>query len=495
MIEQKNIEKRIVELEFSSPQLEMVETTAGLTLFHSGVGGGKTHIIGARNAIYAKEYPHVRGFIGANTYQQLTKSTLVGVFKFWDKIGLRRDVDYVVDKQPPESFKIYGARLKKYDNTISFSNGKLLFLGSMENYQAIDGQEFAHADLDETKDTPKEAVTEVILPRLRQIGLWLDKKGKITKEESEGVSGFTQLNIHTSPAKTDWLIEMFELDKFYDEIADTIFTPGEYFRKRIGNKFIVISSTFHNEKNLAPGYIQDKLIEPNKHNEHLLNMLVYGSPLAKSGNEYYNKFERKKHIAEVEMPINIPVHIGFDFNRIPYITAGLYKIWFKEDVKRWHVHKFDEVCLIPPKNTTNDLCEEIIIRHADKIKSGIFYYGDYSGKNRRTNSDDNDYDVIKRKLMKYLGNTSDRVIVNEPVVNRKEFMNRVFFGSLPIDFTMSPKCINLIKDCEFLTEGPDGGKLKKKETVNNVTYEKYGHTSDETEYVFTSVFNQIFKQQ
>jgi len=483
---------KTVELIFSDPQLEIMESNAQINLFHAGVGSGKTYIIGARNAMFAIKYPHVRGFIGANTYSQLSKSTLVGVFKFWAMVGLHRDIHYVVNIIPPPSFKIIGEKLNSYDNTISFSNGKLIFLASLENYQAIDGIEIAHADLDETKDTPEIAVKEVILARLRQKGLWLDKRGDITTIEAEGVKGYNPLNIYTSPAKTDWISEWFDFPKYFEEISATIFSKETYFRKRIGDKLVVISSTYHNEDNLPSGYIESKLIDPNKHNEHRVAMLVYGSPLAKAGNEYYSRFDRLLHVKDVEMPDGVPIHIGFDFNRVPYITGGLYKIWFKKEVNRWHIHKFDEVCLPPPNNVTEDLCDEIISLYGHQLKSGVYYYGDHSGKNRRTNSTDHDFDIIERKLKPYLNSTSDRVIVNQSVVARKEFMNRIFFGSVPIDFTMAPKCKHLIADCEFLQEGPDGGKLKKKVTVDGVTFEKYGHTSDETEYVITSAFEQYF---
>ena len=112
-----NIQSRVVEFEFSDPQLEILESTAQIKLFHAGVGSGKTHIIGADNLILAINYPHVRGFIGANTYSQLSKSTLVGVFKLWASFGIIRDVHYVVNIMPPPDYKIYGERLERYNNT------------------------------------------------------------------------------------------------------------------------------------------------------------------------------------------------------------------------------------------------------------------------------------------------------------------------------------------------------------------------------------------
>ncbi len=488
---------RTVELEFSAPQMEIIESNAQIKLFHAGVGSGKTHIIGYDNIYLAKRFPHVRGFIAANTYSQLTKSTLVGVFKFWASVGIVRDVHYVVDKIPPPNYKIIGEKLKSYDNTISFSNGKLIFLASLDNYKAIDGIEIGHAHLDETKDTAEEAVREVILARLRQVGMWLDAQGNITDNPALGVVGYNPLSIFTSPAKTDWLSEWFDFPKYFEEINDTIFEPGNYFRKRIGDRLVVISSTYHNEHNLPAGYIQSKLIDPNSHNEHRVNMIVYGSPLAKSGNEYYTRFDRLKHVRkllpeEMEYFNNSNLHIGFDFNVVPYITGGLYKFWFNKETQRWRIHKFAELCLEQPNNTTEDLCSTMIELYSHEMKKGLFYYGDYSGKNRNTISHEHNFNVIERKLKPYLNSTSDRVIVNLPVASRKEFMNKIFYGSLPIDFTMDPSCVKLVADCEFLQEGPDGGKLKKKVTVNGVSFEKYGHTSDETEYVITSAFNQYF---
>lgn len=484
-----------IEIEFSDPQLEILESNAQVNLFYAGVGSGKTYLIGAKNAMYMAQFPHVRGFIGANTQEQLTKSTLVGVFKFWFLIGLRMDVHYVVDKQPPKNFKVIGERLKSYHNTISFQNGKLIFLSSLENYKAIDGIEFGHADLDETKDTKEEAVREVIIARLRQVGMYINKRGAITADPTDAREGFNPLNIYTSPAKSQWLSEWFEFEKHFEEISQKIFSKTDYFRKRIKNKLVVISSTYHNEHNLPIGYIENKLIEPNSHNQHRIDMLVYGSPLAKSGNEFYNRWDRQKHIQIIQTPKNLPIHIGFDFNRKPYITGGLYKIWFKKDVERWHIHKFDEICLPPPNNVTEDLCKEMVNLWQHELKNGVTYYGDYSGGNRRTNSKEDDYDVVRRILKPFLHNSSDKVIVNERVIKRKEFMNKMFYGSLPIDFTCDPKCKNFINDAEYMKEGPDGKKFKQLGTdETGMSYEKYGHCADETEYVVTSAFDMYFNR-
>src|SRR5690606_13650101 len=152
------------------------------------------------------------------------------------------------------------------------------------------------------------------------------------------------LNIYTSPAKERWIADMFSLQDYFDEINASIFDKGNYFRKRIGNKLVVIASAYFNEENLSPGYIQ-RMIDANSANPDLIKMNVFGYPFGKDGGEYYPRFDRLKHVKDIATPENCAVTISFDFNRRPYITAGLYKAWYKQDVGRWHVHRFGEVCL------------------------------------------------------------------------------------------------------------------------------------------------------
>jgi len=156
-------------IELTNPQSDVLESTAQRILMHCGVGSGKSHAIGFVALDFARNNPEVRGFIGANTFSQLTKSTLDRVFKVWeDEFMLKRDVHYVIDIIPPPNWKVYGPRLKSYENTITFNNGALIFTASLDNYKVIDGTEFGWACLDETKDTKEEAVKEVIVARLRQ---------------------------------------------------------------------------------------------------------------------------------------------------------------------------------------------------------------------------------------------------------------------------------------------------------------------------------------
>jgi hypothetical protein len=176
------------------------------------------------------------------------------------------------------------------------------------------------------------------------------------------------------------------------------------------------------------------------------------------------------------------------------MTCTLWQIKYNSETNRYLVRAFDEFCLKNPKNNCEALAKEIEAKYSRLMKKGIFYYGDYSGKNGSVLVAEfkNNYAVLEKYLRAYINNSSDRVIVNQSLTKRRQFMNNAFAGALPIDMEIHNKCIELINDFEFLKEGPDGGKLKLKVKENDITFEERGHTCDSAEYFLTSAFDQLF---
>ncbi len=468
----------------------------------SGQGGGKSHTGGLLAADFAINYPEVRGFIGTNTYGQLTKSTLDRIFKVWmETFGWVKDIEYVVDKIPPATFKIYGPKLKSYENTISFNCGCLIFLGSLDNYKTIEGSEFAWAILDETKDTKEEAVKEVITGRLRQKGFWVDDEGGLYTDENKAKANkcksWNPLYILTSPAKVLWINEWFGLSDKYNDISRKIFSKTDYYSLIENDKHVVIYSSYHNEDNLSENYLEQRKKDL-AGNQNLIDALIYGSPIAKTGGEFFNQFERLKHVAEVKFLPEHNVHISLDFNLVPYITMTLWQIINNDGT--YEVRCFDEMCLSSPKNNTEDLCTEFKKKYydfEDKKPPGLFFYGDASGKTGNTASKEHNFEVLERVLKKQLNHNSNRVMKsNLSVVKTRDFCNKALYGGLPVKILIDEKCKNFITDLEFMKEGPDGEKLKetKKDPQTGRTYEKYGHTSDSFRYFLVSAFISLFEK-
>ncbi len=113
-------------------------------------------------------------------------------------------------------------------------------------------------------------------------------------------------------------------------------------------------------------------------------MLIFGSPIAKSGGEFFIRFERLKHVGKVPFDPKLNVHISLDFNVAPYITMTCWHIKLAED-GMYDVGCFDEFCLTAPKNNTEDLCNDFKAKYIVPLEAkgqrspGLFYYGDASG--------------------------------------------------------------------------------------------------------------------
>jgi len=488
------------QIEVSAPQDEILSSCEQFNLFLAGVGSGKSHVAGLLSADFVLNHPHVCGFIGANTLDQLSGSTLRRVFKVWEGMfGWKRDINYRVNITPPKEWIKFGEQLERYNKVITFDNGAVIFTGSMDNYSAIDGAEWGWCILDETKDTKEEAVTETVIPRVRQVGLWINKQtGDVAHEPKPGYVDWNPRYFLTSPAKVDWLNEMFNIcdQEIVEDIHRRIFSKDDFYQRVKDGQKVVISSTYHNEGNLPKNYIPD-LLSTYAGNQNRINMLIYGSPVAKTGGEYYSGFGRDENVKACPYLKDAPIHAAFDFNVNPYMSCLLFQVVKVEGV--YHVRFFDEIICESPKNNTEATCLELEGKYlAKNPKGGLFYTGDATGKNKNTATTEHNYDVIRRTLFKYVSASSDRTLIRNPnLIQSRDFVNKLLAGGFPnIEVFIDPRCKKLIIDLEFLKEGPDGGPLKQvvKDKVNGTSYQKYGHVSDAFKYGLIATFNTLYEQ-
>ena len=488
------MEEIAIEQEVSNPQLAILESTSQINLFLAGMGSGKTYLGGIISRNLIADFPLVRGFIGANTYDQLNTSTLFRIREYWKSVGItewsRENPGgiYVSSKEPPTEWKKCERNFDRFNNIISFINGALIFIGSLDNAVAHSGKEFGWAILDETKDSREEDVKEIILTRLRQPGIFL-KNGQIINrgEQSEQ---WNPLYILTSPAKVQWINEWFGLGDYAQEITNKIYSHSEFFEKVINGRKVVISSTYHNVMNVGENYIQSML---DNNSEDRGKSIVYGNPFTSTGGEFYTSFNRLVHVDEVPVLDNYAVHISYDFNVVPYITLLLWQ--FVDVGNKKQARCFKEYCLASPHNTTEDITIRAMRDYDKYMMNGLFYYGDATGKARDTRSNYHNYDIVQRVLRHYLNNYSDRVPAKNPLVlTRRDFINALLESKHDVQILIDKDCKNLITDMEFVKEDQEGRKMKEMatDTITKQRYEKYGHCSDSLDYVLVEYFKAIF---
>ena len=520
-------------LNLSHPQASVYYARTPLVLDMAGQGAGKTENIGVQSGDMINRFPKAIGFIAANTYLQLSQTTLKKAMDTWRKYYGWDEYDkndnpsgfYVIDKKPPAHFRKF-TRLRKYNNTISFKNGALLFTGSLDNYLAHDGKEFAWAHLDETKDTKKEAVTQVILSRLRQAGLyyreetddlyWIDDKKEAKKQ---GLTAYNPCCIHTTPALggVDWIIDLFGLARLEPVISKTLANPDDYFYYVRKNVTVVIYQTYWNEANLPENYITNARLRLTDEEQKIF---IEGNPFTKTGNEYFPEFQRSKHVFDnIRLDFTKRMHVMYDFNVMPYITQivaqidNVIKFYNKstgekvefleggevgfEAINVMRIKICRELCKKPPENETEQACDALGLWLKENEFSGdIAVYGDASGHSRITGlASLTQYKIIKRILSKYFANDVLAKKANISVLQRKKLMNRIFAGKFPeIEIYIDSSCILSIRDFEFLKQDVNG-KFKEKEIdkATGKAYEKIGHTSDAIEYFICEVLRNYLK--
>lgn len=508
------------QIKLSEPQMRVFESRKPLTLNMAGQRGGKSHLIGIKTALFAINFPKIRGLIGANTYMQLTQSTLVATKRVWKSyFGLTEyddkgnpSGDYVVHKQPPFHFKKF-ENFDNYRSIISFKNGAVVFMASLENYEAHDGKEIGWAELDETKDTKEEALKAVILARLSQPGLYYHRETlEMVSEDDvledpesysrEMLVPFNPCCINTSPAigVVKWLTDMFNLQDYEKEIFEQITDPDDYFYMEEGEKAVCIYSTYWNEHNLPENYIDIRL---SNLSESEGMKFVYGFPFARTGDSYFRGFNKMKHVVPVSFVPGRAIHITYDFNVKPYMTLIVNQVEVDHDLKEFRINVIKEYCLASPQNSTEAVTRRLLDDFS-RFDPHFFYYGDATGDFRQPGSGDHtQFDTVREILARYISKASDRVPrKNKSVLNRRDFVDKILEEKLVISYggqdfkvvlRIDPRCEKTIGDFQWLKEGVDG-KLKEKEEdpETKVKFEKIGHTSDAEEYFICELLEEYY---
>jgi len=286
------------EICLSKSQMEFLDSKEAFTLYCGGIGSGKTHA-GAFWAItMILKYPGVKGLITANSYSQLKKATLQGLFKLLDEL------------QIPYQYK-------QQDSEIHIAN-TIVYVMSMEKYDLLRGVEVGWVWSDEVAFNRKEAF-EVLIGRIRGKGP-LQWKGT------------------TTPNGFNWLYKRF------------VENPGSSSK-------VIHSTTIQNARNLGVNYI--KQLKEN-YDDRLAQQELDGKFINLSSGRVYYNFDREKHVKKFDI-FGRFIDMGLDFNVHPlcgiyayekageiYVTDELYQEnsnTFKAaaEIKRKYKFKVDKI--------------------------------------------------------------------------------------------------------------------------------------------------------
>lgn len=266
-------------------------------------------------------------------------------------------------------------------------------------------------------------------------------------------------------------------------------------------KYQSIHSTYRDNKFVTPERIarHEQLKEINPYYYQIFTLGLWGN--RQTGGQFYKCYSQSKHIGKAVYDKLLPLHLTFDFNVNPYMSASVWQI---QDEKK--ARKIDEIILPHPRNTSMAVCAEFERRFMSH-NAGLFLYGDPGGLKQSTadetfvrvkEKDYNEFNKIKIQLSKFKPQL--RVSrVYPPVKLRGDFINTIFEIKFEgIEILFGENCKHTHAEYANLKEASDGTKHKEKykDETTGVTCEKWGHISDGDDYFLTEAFrHELIKYQ
>lgn len=421
--------------------------------FYGGAAGGGKSYLGCYWKVYRRlRYPNSRGVTGRSVLKRIKESTLVTYLKVLGECGLKAGRDY---------------RYNGAEYYIEFANGsretfiELAYKPSDPDYQRLGSTEFTDAWIEEAGDSVPEKAFEVLQTRIR----WkLHDYGIIPKMLITGNPGYY------------WARDRFVMDR-----------EGNPIELKPHQKYIHATVSDNPDKGFVKLY---KSSLENLTNDYDKARLLHGdwNATERTGAEFYFNFNTQVHVKELgEVKPKLPLHLTFDFNRVPHMTLLIIQVEGKD------IRVVDEICLKPPKSNTPATVKEFVRRY-QSFEDMIFIYGDPSGKNGQTITEDerHNFSEARRILQEAKFSVRERLLRSAPSpAKRGEYINNIFAGKQDgLSITINHKCNDTIEDLLYLKTAPDGNKLKKRITdpKTGISYEPYGHETDALEYFICSAY-------
>lgn len=434
--------------------------------FGGGARSGKSYLLCLHEIIEATQWPGTRGLIAREEFTALRDSTMKTFFD--EAIPL---MGYVEGKH----FTYNGA-----EQTITWANGSETMFRHMKykpsdpNNSKIGSTAYTRVSLDEADE-----IDERLADMLR------------------GRTGYKQpphggkMLVTGNPGEY-WTKYRYVYTRENDPVAP-------HPKRRV-----VLATVEDNPDPLVRQQYRELMQDLNEYDKA---RLLYGDWLAqpRTGKEFFWAFKSNTHVRKgVYDPLK-PLHIGLDFNRAPYMTLVVSQVHKERigHVDKYVVQGLKEYCLSHPFNTTEAVCKAFLQDTIDGAfaghRSGLYVYGDYSGKTAKTSTVggiEHDYDVVWHVLDRHLSGVSDRVIPNPPHRRVSKWVNDTFNGLTSVAFYFDPSMSNSIRDFQSLKEDADGSILKEKvrDPATLKSMEKGGHCAQANYYIWTSLFHDSFEE-
>jgi len=147
--------------------LHLLNTAPYNTLI-AGRGFSKSFTNGLKQARKVALMPRSVGLFTSPTYSMIYTKTLIPMKAAWEQhMGYVEGIHYVVGKVPPKHFDKPYHKPHRYENAVTFWNGRTIIFGSFDRPSLISGGSYDDCDNDEAYLVDKEDYDNYVIPTLR----------------------------------------------------------------------------------------------------------------------------------------------------------------------------------------------------------------------------------------------------------------------------------------------------------------------------------------
>jgi hypothetical protein len=361
-------------------------------------GFSKSFTNGLKQARKVELMPRSLGLFTSPTYSMIYSKTLIPMKAAWDQhMGYIEGIHYVVGKAPLKHFDKPYHRPHRYENVVTFWNGRSIVFGSFDRPALISGGSYDDADNDECYLIDKEDYDNYVIPTMRGTHPSFRKCELHLRQTFTSSMPFR--------GQGDWLLDFYAKAKANPEMYGFIgWEP---------NAKIQLGSIWMNVEVLGKQAILSQLAEMN---ETSARVMLLNEKVSNWGNLFYPVLGKKHWYTPKASDIIIvkslnlvaaavrdaswdegsddynpdkPLNISHDWGVFNCITID--QEYHKEVrfINAMHVHN--------PKILT-DLADEFADYYRMHRCRVVYQYGDRAGTNKQANAKRNYFDQFADRL-------------------------------------------------------------------------------------------------
>ncbi len=434
----------------------------------AGRGFGKSFINGIIIMLHVRNMPRSRGlFLGA-TYTQILTNTLLPIKSAWNTFGYIEGVHYVVGKRPPDYFEKPFMKPDRYENVISWWNGTVVILASMDRPALNRGGNNDWSVVDESLLIKREEYDRNISPSIRGSHTSLKgSKGHLSES-------FTTSMPYGNVGK--WLLDMQAKAKNPEE--NTFYIEGTSWHNRVilGDEVLkkwkrtmapVIYAIEVMNKKMQLG----NLFYPALKDVHFYTAEDYSH----IDNLGYDISEKRNSRWDKDCLPSQPLNISHDWGAFNCITIDQFYTSI-------NTLRFINYMFVSHPQIIDDLAEDFCEYYKYHKNKTVYQWGDKSGNKKEANSKETYFNQFADILSKKGWRVIRMKVGDIEHLTRHEFMNGCHRNGYPINIEYNATNCSDLRIALETAGMKDGKKDKSSENDPNVKQQHATHGTDAHDY-------------